>query len=92
MTDGVGGQAADPGDSGDWGDAAEREPVYDIRVIGGSPDNEEIAAVTAVLSATLEELANDHGRRQRLTPTAWDRSQRSVRTPLAPGAWKTFGA
>jgi hypothetical protein len=73
-------------------DGEDEQPVYDIRVIGGSPSDEEIAAVTAVLSATLEELANDHGRRQRLTPTAWERSQRSVRTPLVPGAWKTFGA
>jgi hypothetical protein len=71
---------------------ADEQPAYDIRVIGGSPDDEEIAAVTAVLSATLEELASDHGRRQRLTPTAWERSQRAVRTPLVPGAWKTFGA
>jgi hypothetical protein len=67
------------------------EPQYDIRIAGGSPSDEEIAAVTAVLSAALEELAGDHRRRQRLTPSAWERSQRSVRTPLTPGAWKTFG-
>lgn len=65
---------------------------YDIRIAGGNPSEEEIAAVTAVLSAALEELAGDHRRRQRLTPTAWERSQRSVRTPLTPGTWKTFGA
>jgi hypothetical protein len=64
---------------------------YDIRIIGGRPSDEEIAAVTAVLSAALEELSADHGRRQRLTPSAWERSQRSVRAPLTPGTWKTFG-
>ena len=68
------------------------ELQYDIRIVGGRPSDEEIAAVTAVLSAALEELAGDHRRRQRLTPTAWERSQRGVRTPLTPGAWKTFGA
>ena len=67
-------------------------PPYDIRLVGGNPSDEEIAAVTAVLSAALEELSADDGRRQRLTPSAWERSQRSVRTPLTPGAWKTFGA
>ena len=66
------------------------DPHYDIRITGGNASDEEIAAVTAVLGAALEELAGDH-RRQRLTPSAWERSQRSVRTPLSPGAWNTFG-
>ena len=69
----------------------EDELQYDIRISGGAPSDEDIAAVTAVLTAALEELAGDHRRRQRLTPTAWERSQRAVRTPLTPGAWKTFG-
>jgi hypothetical protein len=68
------------------------EPSYDIRISGGNPSDEDVAAVTAVLSSALEELAGDHRRRQRLTPSAWERSQRSIRTPLTPGAWKTFGA
>jgi hypothetical protein len=67
------------------------DPQYDIRITGGNASDEEIAAVTAVLAAALEELAGDHRRRQRLTPSAWERSQRAVRTPLSPGAWKTFG-
>jgi len=67
------------------------DPQYDIRISGGNASDEEIAAVTAVLSATLEELAGDHRRRQRLTPSAWERSQRAVRTPLSPGAWTSFG-
>jgi hypothetical protein len=71
---------------------ADDDPQYDIQIAEGSPSDEEIAAVTAVLTAALEELAGDHRRRQRLTPSAWERSQRSVRTPLTPGAWATFGA
>ena len=63
----------------------------DIRITGGQPSDEEIAALTAVLTAALDELAGDH-RRQRITPTAWERSQRGVRTPLTPGTWNTFGA
>lgn len=63
----------------------------DIRITGGQPSDEEIAALTAVLSAALDELAGEH-RRQRITPTAWERSQRGVRTPLTPGTWNTFGA
>ncbi len=63
-----------------------------IRITGGHPSDDEIAAVTAVLTVALDELAGDHRRRQRLTPTAWERSQRGVRTPLTPGTWNTFGA
>ncbi|MDP9028284.1 MAG: acyl-CoA carboxylase subunit epsilon [Actinomycetota bacterium] len=71
---------------------ADDDTLYDIRIAGGTPSDEEIAAVTAVLSAALEELAGDHRRRQRLTPSAWERSQRSVRTPLSPGTWMTYGS
>ena len=63
----------------------------DIRITGGQPSDEEIAALTAVLTAALDELAGDH-RRKRITPTAWERSQRGVRTPLTPGTWNIFGA
>ena len=64
----------------------------DIRITGGDPSDEEIAAITAVLTVALDELAGAHRRRQRLTPTAWERSQRDVRTPLVPGTWQAFGA
>jgi hypothetical protein len=64
----------------------------DIRITGGQPSDDEIAALTAVLSVALDELAGDHRRRQRTAPTAWERSQRDVRTPLTPGTWNTFGA
>lgn len=64
----------------------------DIRITGGRPTDDEIAALTAVLTTALDELAGDHRRRQRLAPTAWERSQRGVRTPLAAGTWNSFGA
>jgi hypothetical protein len=62
-----------------------------IRIIGGNPDAEEIAALTAVLTAALDELAGEQRRAQSSGPTAWQRSQRAVRTPLVRGAWRTSG-
>ena len=61
----------------------------DIRILRGNPDADEIAAVTAVLSAALEELAGEQRRAQSAGPSAWQRSQRNVRTPLVRGAWRT---
>ena len=65
-----------------------------IRVTSGNPDDVELAAVTAVLTAALEELAAESGARQDAGPSAWERSQRALRTPLSPGngAWRSFSA
>jgi Acyl-CoA carboxylase epsilon subunit len=63
----------------------------DIRVLRGQPDDLELAAVSAVLTAALDELAGEHRRRQGKGVSAWQRSQRAVRTPLVRGAWRTFG-
>jgi hypothetical protein len=63
----------------------------DIRIVAGNPDAEEVAAITAVLTAALDELAGEQRRAQSPGPTAWQRSQRAIRTPLVPGAWSTFG-
>jgi hypothetical protein len=62
----------------------------EIRVLGGNATAEEIAAVTAVLTAALDELAGESRRSGEAGPTAWQRSQRNVRTPLAHGNWRTF--
>ena len=64
----------------------------DIRVIGGNPTAAEIAATTAVVSAVLEELAEEQGRVTAPGPSAWARSQRPFRSPIAPGngAWRGF--
>ena len=65
----------------------------EIRIVGGSPTPAEIAAVTAVLQATLAQLA-DEATRKDVGPTAWQRSQRPLRGPLHPGAgaWRGFSA
>ena len=57
---------------------------------GITPD--EIAAVTAVLTGALAEQAADHDVRTRRGPSAWERSQRTLRTPLTPGygVWRGF--
>jgi hypothetical protein len=72
----------------------EKSPAEaDIVVISGDPDPIELAAVTAVLSGVLDELAAERGRQeQAVGPSAWQRSQRSLRAPLhpGPGAWRSF--
>ncbi|MFU8945599.1 acyl-CoA carboxylase subunit epsilon [Mycetocola zhadangensis] len=60
------------------------EHGLDVRIVRGSPTPEEIAAVTAVLSAAVVEEA---GKTPEVasTPSAWQRSQRTLRSPLTPG-------
>jgi hypothetical protein len=64
----------------------------DIEILSGDPDDADMAAITAVLAAVLEELAAEQGRRQQASTSAWERSQRAVREPLnpGPGAWRSF--
>jgi hypothetical protein len=69
--------------------SAAEQPQPDIRILSGNPDAAEIAAVTAVLTAALDELAGDERRRQSAGPSAWQRSQRAVRTPLTRGDWRS---
>ena len=64
----------------------------DIRVIGGDPTPEELAAVTAVVTSALDVIAGERRRQALASQSAWQRSQRAVRTPLRRGAWTTFGA
>jgi Acyl-CoA carboxylase epsilon subunit len=74
-------------------DAQAPEPVEtQLTVISGSPDASDMAAVTAVLTDVLDELAAEQGRRKLSGTSAWARSQRSVRAPLHPGhgAWRSF--
>ena len=72
-------------------DDAPEVAEVDIRVLRGQPDDIELAAVSAVLTAALDELAGEHRRRQAKGVSAWQRSQRDLRTPLTRGAWRTFG-
>jgi len=73
-------------------DAARDAATFDIRIVGGNPTPEEIAATTAVLTAVVEELAAEQGRVEPSRQSAWQRSQRPFRTPIAPaaGAWRGF--
>ena len=68
--------------------------AVDIQITGGSPTAEEVAAVTAVLQASLAELAAEQELLSGVGPTAWQRSQRQLRAPLHPGqgAWRGFSA
>jgi hypothetical protein len=63
----------------------------DIRVIGGDPTPEELAAVTAVVTAALDVIAGERRRQAQASQSAWQRSQRPVRSPLRRGTWTTFG-
>ena len=67
-------------------------PAPEIRILGGSPTPDEVAAVTAVLSAALDELAGESRRRGDGGPTAWQASQRDIRRPLPFGSWRDFRA
>ncbi len=62
------------------------EPTVEIRVVGGDPTPEELAAATAVLRAALDEMSGMHRRAQR-TPPRWERERRGLRTPLERGGW-----
>lgn len=52
----------------------------------------EAAAVTAVLRGLLREETDHMLSTPDRAPSAWQRSQRSIRTPLTPGSgrWRSF--
>lgn len=63
----------------------------DFRIVTKNATPEEIAAVTAVLQAALDELAESMDAAP-APVSAWQRSQRNLRTTLhpGPGAWRGF--
>ena len=69
-------------------------PTPDIRVVSASATPEDIAAVTVVVTQALAELADELGAEAGPGVSAWQRSQRQLRTPLSPGpgAWRSFSA
>ncbi|QEO08648.1 acyl-CoA carboxylase epsilon subunit [Protaetiibacter larvae] len=71
--------------------AQQDEHPIDVRVVGGDPTAEELAAATAVLRASLDELAGLH-RKARRAPTAWERGRRILREPLTRGGWNGWAS
>ncbi|MDO9395879.1 MAG: acyl-CoA carboxylase subunit epsilon [Herbiconiux sp.] len=67
-------------------------PEQGIRVLTRSVTAEELAAVTAVLEAAAEEELDSLEPELHIAPSAWERSQRTLREPLHPGAgvWRSF--
>jgi hypothetical protein len=63
-----------------------------INIVSGNPDAVEVAAVTAVLAAMLEEMSGVDEAPAATAPSAWQRSQRALRQPHVPGAgqWRGF--
>jgi hypothetical protein len=64
----------------------------DLRILSRNVTDADAAAVTAVLRASLAELAADLEQEGAAAPSAWRRSQRSIRGTLTPGrgAWRSF--
>lgn len=73
------------------GDSA-ADVAAEFAIVGGSPSAVELAAVTAVLTAAVEEIDAEKPLDEAPGASAWQRSQRGVRAPLYPGkgAWRGF--
>jgi hypothetical protein len=75
-------------------DPADQAPTAaDVRITGGNPTDEEIAAVTAVLAALAEQRAAAVAEEGVVPPpSAWERSRRGIRGPIhvGPGRWRGF--
>ncbi|AYF98319.1 acyl-CoA carboxylase subunit epsilon [Protaetiibacter intestinalis] len=68
------------------------EPVRaELKVVGGDPTPEELAAASAVLQGALDEAAGmrDAARRPR---SAWERGRRNLRQPLPRGGWNPWAS
>ena len=63
-----------------------------LTVVGGNPTNDELAAVSAVIARSLEELAADIAENSAPGVSAWQRSQRPIRQTIVGGAtsWRGF--
>lgn len=61
------------------------DPAAALRIVSGDPDAEELAALTAVLSAALTQLATQ-SRRQEPGASVWERRGRGLRRGLE-GDW-----
>jgi hypothetical protein len=61
-------------------------------ILAGNPTTEELAAVTAVMIALVEEAGSAENEDTTMVQNAWQRSQRPIREPISPavGAWRGF--
>ncbi len=62
-----------------------------IRVLGGAPDAAELAALTAVLSASFEEAMRTPRRVEESAPSGWRRSRLAMRQALPYNDWRRSG-
>ena len=64
-----------------------------VRVIGGNPTPDELAAVVAVLQGMAEEVEGTRRTEAAREVSAWVVHQRPIRTPIVPGhtRWRSFG-
>ena len=69
-------------DTGTPGDA----PALDLRVVRGTPTDEELAAVVAVLTAVAA-TPRPQAAAPTPPPSGWARSQRGLRGPLHDTRW-----
>ncbi|WP_291040311.1 acyl-CoA carboxylase subunit epsilon [Herbiconiux sp.] len=67
-------------------------PDTPLQVVSSGITAEELAAVTAVLEAAIEEELDELHSEVIIEPSAWERSQRALRSPLhpGPGVWRAF--
>ncbi|HEY0258726.1 MAG TPA: acyl-CoA carboxylase subunit epsilon [Lacisediminihabitans sp.] len=74
------------------GQAPDETPAPDFSVVSGNPTPTELAAVTAVLTAMLDEAGHADDERAGTETDAWRRSQRGIRAPIRPGTdtWRSF--
>jgi len=70
----------------------EGEASAEVTILAGNPSAAELAAITAVVTALAEELSDDALLELGNGQSAWQRSQRALRSPLlpGPGAWRSF--
>ncbi|MCU1404895.1 MAG: acyl-CoA carboxylase subunit epsilon [Glaciihabitans sp.] len=63
-----------------------------ISIVAGNPNAVEVAAVTAVLAAVLEELRGVADVPVPASRSMWERGSSSLRQPIRPGAgaWRAF--
>jgi hypothetical protein len=71
----------------------EVDPVVpDLRIVSKNASEQDVAAVTAVLRGALAEHAAGLELQSGSGMSAWERSQRPIRSPLTPhaGSWRGF--